>query len=130
MLDNVRWLVDGQVICVQFSKTVNRDQIHEMNRICIDLLDTKGQPPAVHVIIDVSLVAHYERNMMNIELLHNNLQPHPLVGWILIIDPYPNAIIRFVGMTLCSLMKFHYHTTKTLDEAIAFITPKLSNSSL
>lgn len=129
MLDEVKWIVSGQILGVQFSGSLNRTQIHEMNQIALAMLNAEGLPPAAHVIIDVSLVTQYERDMMNVELLHNVIQPHALVDWIVIVDPYPNAIVRFVGMTLCSLLKFRYHVTKTLEDAIAFLRPKLSHSA-
>jgi hypothetical protein len=128
MLDQIRWIVSGQVLGVQFSGSLNRTQMHEMNHIAIAMLNAEGTPPAAHVIIDVSRVTQYERDMMSVELLHDVVQRHPLVDWIVIVDPYPNAIVRFVGMTLCSLLKFRYHVTKTLEDAIAFLMPKLSHS--
>lgn len=127
MLDKVKWIVAGQILGIHFSGSLNRTQIQEMNHIAMDMLNAQGLPPAAHVIIDVSLVTQYERDMMSVELLHDVIQPHPLVDWVIIVDPYPNAIVRFVGMTLCSLMKFRYHVTKTLDDAISFLLPKLSH---
>jgi hypothetical protein len=126
MLDQIKWIVSGQILSVQFSGSLNRAQIHEMNKVSIAMLNAEALAPAAHVIIDVSRVTHYERDTMSVELLHDVVQPHHLVGWIVIVDPYPNAIVRFVGMTLMSLIKFRYHVTKTLEEAIAFLTPKLS----
>ncbi len=127
MLDKVKWIVPGQILGVHFSGSVNRAQMQEMNQIAIAMLNAEGLAPAAHVIIDVSLVTQYEGDMMSVELLHNVIQPHPLVDWVVIVDPYPNAIVRFVGMTLCSLMKFRYHVTKTLEDATAFLMPKLSH---
>jgi hypothetical protein len=129
MLHEVKWIVSGQILGVQFSGSVNRAQIHEMNQIALAMLNTEGLPPAAHVIIDVSLVTHYERDMMSVQLLQNVIQRHKLIDWVIIVDPYPNAIVRFVGMTLGSLLKFRYHVTKTLDEAVAFLTPRLSQSA-
>jgi hypothetical protein len=100
-----------------------------MNQQCFELLDAGGLPPAVHVIIDVSSVTYYEPDMMYVKLLQNEIGRHPLVDWVVIVDPYPNAIVRFVGLALNSLMKFRCHVTKTRDDAVAFITPKLQHSS-
>lgn len=129
MLDEIKWVVSGQLISVQFSGSLNRAQVHEMNQIAMGMLNTEGLPPAAHLIIDVSQVTHYERDMTSVELMHDVLQRHPLVDWIVIVDPHPNAIVRFVGMTLISLMRFRYHVTKTRDDATAFLMPKLSHSS-
>jgi len=129
MLDEVKWIVSGQVLGVQFSGSLNRAQVHEMNQVAMAMLHAEGMSPAAHVIIDVSLVKQYERDMMSVELLHDVVQRHPLVDWVVIVDPYPNAIVRFVGMTLCSLLKFRYHVTKTFEDAIAFLRPKLSHSA-
>ena len=129
MLDKITWIVSGQILGVQFSGTLNRAQIHEMNKAAIEMLNAEGHPPAVHVIIDVSMVTQYERDMRSITLLHDDVQRRPLIDWVVIVDPYPNAIVRFVGMTLGSLMKFRCHVTKTLEEAVAFLMPRLSHSS-
>lgn len=127
MLDQVKWIVPGQILGIHFSGSLNRAQMQEMNEIAMAILNAEGRAPAAHVIIDVTRVTQYERDMMSVELLHTVIQPHPLVDWVIIVDPYPNAIVRFVGMTLCSLMKFRYHVTKTLEEATAFLMPKLSH---
>src|SRR5688500_4547153 len=128
MLDEVKWIVSGQVLGVQFSGSLNRAQMHQMNHIAIEMLNAEGISPAAHVIIDVSRVKQYERDMTSVELLHDVIQRHPLVDWVVIVDPFPNPIIRFVGMTLCSLLKFRYHVTKTCEDAVAFLRPKLSHS--
>lgn len=128
MLHEIRWIVSGQLLSIQFSGTLNRAQVHKMNEVAMAMLNAEGLPPAAHVIIDVTQVTQYERDMMSVELLHDVVERHPLVDWIVIVDPYPNAIVRFVGMTLISLMRFRYHVAKTLDEATAFLMPKLSHT--
>ena len=128
MLKEIKWIVSGQILVVQFSGVLNRAQMKEMNQISVAMLNAEALAPAAHVIIDVSEVTQYERDMMSVELLHDVIQPHPLVDWVVIVDPYPNAIVRFVGMTLCSLMKFRYHVTKRHEDAIAFLMPKLSHT--
>lgn len=129
MLHEIKWIVSGQILGIQFSGVMNRAQVQEMNQRAMAMLDAEGLAPAAHVIIDVSLVKQYERDTMSVELLHDVVERHRLVDWIVIVDPNPNAIVRFVGLTLCSLMKFRYHVTKTLDDATAFLMPKLSHSA-
>lgn len=129
MLDDITWVLPGQILYIQFSGTVDRLQIQDMNERCIPLLNSEAKSPPAHLIIDVSRVTHYDHNMMNVKLLQDGLDRHPLVDWVVVVDPYPNAVIRFVSLTLISLMKFRSHVTKNRDEAIAFILPKLPESS-
>jgi hypothetical protein len=129
MLDEVIWIIPGQILCAQLSGMVDRAQIQELNQTCLDLLNAEALPPSAHIIIDVSDVTQYERDMFNVQLLQNVVDHHPLVDWIVIVDPNPNAIVRFVGLTLVSLMKFRCHVAKTRHDAVAFIVPKLKHSA-
>jgi hypothetical protein len=128
MLDEVTWVVPGKILCAQFSGTVSRAQIQQMNENCVDVLRDYTDPASVHLIIDVSTVVHYERDNLRADPTHEQVKHHPALDWIVIVDPYPNAIVRFVGLTLISLMKYRYHITKSRAEAIAFIVPHLPQS--
>lgn len=128
MLDEVTWVVPGQILCAQFSGTVSRTHIQQMNERCIDALRDFTLPASVHLIIDVSAVLHYERDNVRSDPTRSEIKRHASLDWIVIVDPYPNAIIRFAGLTLISLMKYRYHVTKTRAEAIAFIIPHLPQS--
>lgn len=120
MLDFVRWTVPGRVMLVQFSGTLDVEDVMHMNARAIVLMED-ALPPHVHVIVDSTLVTKFASTLMNIKNLRGMLGKHPLVNWHIIVSPDPHPAMRFVGSMVFNLLGARLRVTKTVDEAIEFL---------
>jgi hypothetical protein len=120
MLDFVRWTVPGRVMLVQFSGTLDIQDVSQMNEGAVVLME-EALPPHVNVIVDSTLVTKFAPALMNIKNLRSMLGKHPMVNWHIIVSPEPNPAMRFVGSMVFNLLGARLRVTRTVDEAIQFL---------
>jgi len=120
MLDFVRWAVPGRVMLVQFSGTLDVQDVAQMNERAAVLME-EALPPHVNVIVDSTLVTKFASALMNIKNLRSMLGKHPMVNWHIIVSPDPNPAMRFIGSMVFNLLGARLRVSPTVDEAIQFL---------
>ena len=121
MLDRVWWHDPQKLIYSQFSGTISLQDLKQMIELASSMMETEGSEIGVDLIIDVSRFERYDRDFMNLGAVRALTQVHPKTRWIIVIDPLPNPIARFVGLTTIKLLRLRYAIAKSEPEAMAFI---------
>lgn len=121
MLDNISWRIPQTLLFSQFSGTLHLQDFTQMVETTYDMMDKEGRETGVHSMLDVSRCEHYGRDLMNLQALRTFTRAHPKTRWIVVIDPAPHPVARFVGLSVIKLLRLSYSIVKTEPEAMAFI---------
>lgn len=121
MLDSISWRIPQKVLYSQFSGTLSLQDFTQMVEATYDMMDKEGRVTGVHSMLDVSRCEHYGRDMMNLQALRAFTRVHPKTRWIVVIDPAPHPVARFVGLSVVKLLRLSYSIVKTEPEAMVFI---------
>jgi len=134
---DVHWYLPGYIIYSYDELTVENRT--ERNRKIWQLLETGGQPPKVHVLIDFNSTGHgnytmnlqkmTERQETNPELKQSvqQLAEHPLLGWVVSIGE-GNPALTTAATVLAVRNKYRRQSVATLADALEFL--KRADSSL
>ena len=134
---DVHWHLPGRIIYSYDVLSVS-ERI-ERNREILRLLETEGQPPKVHLLIDFSSTGHgnyilglqdmIDRQETNEELkqLTKQVAEHPLLGWVVSIGEQ-NQSLTAAATVLATKLKYRRRAVDTLEEALDFL--KKADASL
>lgn len=136
MTTDVSWYLPGRIIyCYDVLAVEERIA---RNRKILHLMDTEGQPPAVHTLIDFSSTDHgnYATGLQDMIDLHESnddlravreaLVQHPLQGWIISVGARNPALTANANV-MAGRMHYNRRSVDTLEDAIAFLK-KIDNT--
>lgn len=129
MLDGVWWRDPQTLIYSQFSGTIQLQDLKQMVELTSAMMEAQGRETGVDLIIDVSRFDRYDRDFMNLGAVRALTHAHPKTRWIIIIDPMPNPIARFVGLSTLKLLRLRYSIAKSETEAMIFVQHIMAASS-
>jgi hypothetical protein len=130
------WYVPGRVIYTP--GTPIKQEIAIRNAMVLEWLETEGEPPLVHVLIDhtnryntgqlreqtSARVADYV-NLDN-EEVRQKLLAHPLLGWIISVAT-PNPALKMAGTISSQQRNYRWHSVDTLRYALEFLNDRDSS---
>ena len=136
MTVEVRWYLPGRILyCYDVYSVEERI---ERNRKILHLMDTEGQPPKVHTLIDFSSTdyGNYPANLQDMIDLHESndelragrdaLVQHPLQGWIISIGAR-NQTLTSNANVMAGRMHYNRRSVDTLEDALTFLQ-KIDNT--
>jgi hypothetical protein len=121
MLNRVAWVIERRILTAEFSNSVTLADFEAMNNLCNAIIEREGHPDGVAMVLDMSRVDAYDSDMISVSGLRDVLRRPPLVEWLIIVDPYPNPLVRFIGVTLCNVMRFRYHLVNDVPSVLKFL---------
>ncbi len=114
----IEWLVDKRVIYATMSGEVDYDLTDNLTGAVAQFLD-EGQPPLVHLIIDVLNVDNLSINILSAKKFTDRYMNHPLLGWGIMITA--NPMLKFIGAVATGATKTRYRTFGSKEEAFTFL---------
>lgn len=124
MIDSISWHTPHTLLYIQVSGTMSLADVKEMMDRSYTLIDGEDSPDGSHAIIDISRCQHYDRDLMNLQAVKALSRAHRRMRWVAVIDPNPNPVVRFVGLSILKLFKIHYVAARTKDEALDVLSTK------
>lgn len=124
----VQWLIEGRIMRVPGSTST--EVMAERNRLVLEAIESEGQPPMVHCLID-------HRNQYSAEDLaaqpklarsyvladdeiRQKLLSHPMLGWVISIAT-PNMALKLAATISSQRDKYRWHTVQSFQEAIEWL---------
>ena len=139
VLTHVKWQLQGHILYSHHPHSA--EDITLRNQNALKLILAEGKPPAVHMLIDFSLIEGSEypkdvRELLRISTsspefqeARDNLIHHPLFGWVVVFG-VQNPNVNVSGKIIAQKYSYKRKEVDTLKEAISFlkhIDPNISN---
>ncbi|MBC8170354.1 MAG: hypothetical protein H7X77_01730 [Anaerolineae bacterium] len=129
MAVEVWWYVAGRVVYSPGSTAP--EDIAERNARLLEMIESAGQPPMVHCLIDHTNRYTPEELQQQPKRLHEYLKidrneirekliTHPLNGWVLSIKP-PNPIFKLAGAVISQQSHYRWRSFDSLEDALDFL---------
>ena len=130
MNTDVHWYLPGRIIYCYDVFTV--EERIERNRKILHLIETEGQPPQVHTLIDFSSTdyGNYAANLQDMIALYESNEElravrdawcqHPLDGWTISVGAR-NQVYTSNANVMAGRMQYDRRSVDTLEDAIAFL---------
>jgi hypothetical protein len=129
MAAEIWWYVTGRILYSPGSTL--KEDIAQRNAMALELIETEGQPPMVHTLID-----HTKRySAEELQTLPRQVQyyifsdgnevrekliRHPMLGWVLSINT-PTTALKMAGSVISQQDNYRWRHFDTLDEALDFL---------
>lgn len=126
----VVWLLPGR-ICYSPGHADTRAMAIR-NRKVLSLIESEGQKPFVHNLIDHSnrytpqeraqqeQRLQYYMSIPNDDDIRDRLLSHPMLGWVISIAT-PNTGLKMAGAVISQQRNYRWHSVDTIAEALAFL---------
>jgi hypothetical protein len=124
----IQWLIEGRIMRVPGSTST--EVMAERNRLVLEAIETEGQPPMVHCLIDhrnqytaedlaaqPKLARSY---VMEDDELRQKLLSHPMLGWVISIAT-PNPALKMAASISSQRDKYRWHSVSTFQEALKWL---------
>ncbi len=103
----------------------------ERNGLILDLIESEGEPPMVHTLIDHANrytpdeLVHQPKKLkyyadLGNEEVRQRLLTHPMMGWVISVAT-PNVALKLAGVVSSQQRNYRWHSAATLEEALAFL---------
>lgn len=124
------WYLPGRIILS--SGTLEPEEIAERNRLLLALIESEGEPPFVHVLIDHTRSAYSEGDLeaharslsayvkLDHEEVREKLLHHSRLGWVVSVAT-PTASLKMAGTISSQQRNYRWHSVDTFDEALEFL---------
>ncbi len=123
------WLVPGRIIYTP--GTADRDLIAARNGLILEMIESEGQPPMIHTIVDhtnrysAEDLSSQSRSLkyytqLGQEAIREKLLSHPLLGWIISVNT-PNMALKMAGTVASQQRNYRWHSTNSLNDALDFL---------
>lgn len=125
----VWWYLPGRILYSPGSLV--KEDIAARNAIALEMIESEGQPPMVHTLIDHTnrysaddlraqpRQASYYTSASSDEV-RQNLISHPLLGWVLSINT-PTSALKMAGTVMSQQSSYRWRSFETLDDALDFL---------
>jgi len=127
MIERADWLVPGQIMIFEVAGEVTLQDVRDLVEKIKAMIEADVPVGQVDVFLDVSRVANYHPETMNIRKLFGAMSGNKRLRWNIIINPHPNPILDFVVRTVCQIFKAQLRMVPTLDDALVFIHTKTAS---
>lgn len=136
ILSHVRWHLKGHVLYCHHADTA--DDIMIRNQNALNLIQTDGKLPAVHMLIDFSLTedADYTKDIRELlrfstsspefQKARDALIRHPLFGWVVVFG-IKSENVNMGGKIVAQKFSYKRKDVDTIDDAMAFLKQIDSN---
>lgn len=128
MLQSVVWHTRPSVLAITLDGIVTlRDCVNAISRVNA-LLSTEQRASCqpTHVLVDSSTRRGLAGDILNVRDLTTAAARLPAIGWIAVVDPQPNLIIRFVADSVCARLPLRYRVFTTRADACHFLQTQIS----
>ncbi len=125
----VHWLIPGRIL--YSPGTIDLSLILNRARLSLHMIETEGQPPMIHTLIDHTnqytpeeikqqpLKLTYYMQLVDDEV-REQLLAHPRLGWTISIAT-PNIGMKTAGAVISQRKNYRWHSVATLADALYFI---------
>lgn len=121
------WFLQGRILYSPGS--VDREDIIQRNRLSLSMIETEGEEPFVHTLIDhtgryqggsvkqTGKLSHYVN--LGEEAVRDKLLSHPLLGWVISIQT--PTVLKMSGAVVSQKRNYRWHSVDSLEEALDFL---------
>ena len=118
MAYSINWQIEGRVLYERIYGDTTIEELTELNGAVNILISQQAIPP-MHVIIDLSDIAHYPTNLREIAgTMRTN--DRSKLGWTVIITQ--NRFVRYIASITIQLAGARFRIFGELPEAYRFLT--------
>lgn len=128
MLKSVVWHTHLSVISIALDGVVTlrdcSDAVSRVNTLLTADQRTSRQP--THILVDSSARLGVAGDLLNVRDLTTAAARLPAIGWIAVVDPQPNLMIRFVADSVCARLPLRYRLFTTCADACHFLQTQIA----
>ncbi len=125
----VSWFLKGRIAYSPGSLMI--EDLHNRYELLLALIDSEGQPPMIHTLIDHTdrytveeLQAQPKKlkyySSFGDEEVRQKLHNHPMLGWIISIAT-PGIALKMAGTVASQQRNYRWHSVATIEEALDFL---------
>jgi len=125
----VCWYLPGRILYSPGS--LLKEDIAQRNALVLEMIETEGQPPMVHSLIDHTnrytaedLQARPRQASYYVSLSQDEVRQrligHPLLGWVLSINT-PTSALKMAGAVMSQQSNYRWRSFDSLDAALDFL---------
>lgn len=113
------WHIEGHIIQERMAGKVTLDEIESMAAEALTLIEASGSP-RVHILVDVSELASYPKNLGAIRSATKDTFQHPSFGWFLV-HGQENPLIRVFTELITNVFRVPFRLFATQEAALGFL---------
>lgn len=121
MIGDVYWQIAGRVLVVEFTGVITIDDVRKSNQRIRNLVESDGKAAMVHVISDARTRTDIHKELRSLKNFKEASQTSDDTGWLIVVDPNPDIVLRFVVNTLSQLTSQRFRVMTSFDDATNFL---------
>lgn len=114
------WHTPNIIIFAKMTGKYTEEEMFACNESIRDNYLAVGEAP-VHLIIDITEITEYPRNLGVIQKASNIFQNHPSMGWMLLVG-FSNPLTRFITNINLQIFGMHFRFSGTMEEALTALS--------
>jgi hypothetical protein len=128
MLKRVYWYVTDRVMVVEYADYITLADVAEADGLILAMVQHLPAPRQVHYVLDVRQRGEIDPAAQRWRNIRAYVRPFD--GWLVVIDPQPHALMRFLMATVCQVLRIRFRVFGTFEDGLIFLArvdPELGN---
>jgi hypothetical protein len=121
MIGDVYWHIEGHVLIVEFSGVITLEDVRESNQRIGEMADSVAEGTGLHVIADARNRTEIHSELRSLKNFRDASALSDDIGWLIVVDPNPDIVLRFVVNTLSQLASQRFRVFTSFEDALDFL---------
>jgi hypothetical protein len=121
MIQDVYWHIEGHVLIVEFTGIITLEDVRESNQRISEHVDSVAAGTGLNVIADARNRTEIHSELRSLKNFKDASALSDNVGWLLVVDPNPDIVLRFVVNTLSQLASQRFRVFTSFEDALDFL---------